>query len=564
VAAAMRGLFSVVAGFGRLKFQIVILASLLALRLILFDFHLLSKFGAVEPFSQSHVKSSSAQPVSQSHAASSSVEPPALGTESNSGATYAETPCTAFQTVSPPMQRVLCASRARPELNLTDHLRNEIICHSRKSSTSPCPVFHPNISKFAGLVADVESTQKWAKLSQNEIQRQISLRMWQSKRLDIAAARVLGCGVIDGHEFTSAFENPKNMLHSNSICHLHQQINLLLPLVRGRELNRTQYLHDPSNSEWYRSFGYNPLATNDSRLAYEAPAFTQHDWMQFCFRQVARQSKKPESFEPQSRAWHACSSFAASTLSKNYHYGMLKCFDVPEPLMSATPEQLTEMLPVYGAQHREHIELCRSKNVTNDDVWSLRDVASGVFRALFDRWDLVQSVYELALYEHNRDIQRGDEFLEALQWNACHPDVQAMHMFVESNSSTYFETLTGPRDEDPSRFHDPCKKLHRVPLGKRMLYRDALEYANSNLSGSTVLITNADIVLSKGWSSMPELNSFLRGNKIFALARHERPVVILVPRLFVLRSTGNAAAGFRRARRLLLIELRRLPRWLHV
>jgi hypothetical protein len=175
---------------------------------------------------------------------------------------------------------------------------------------------------------------------------------------------------------------------------------------------------------------------------------------------------------------------------------------------------------------------------------------------------LVQSVYELALYEHNRDIQRGDEFLEALQWNVCHPDVQTMHMFVESNSSTYFETLTGPRDEDPSRFHDPCKKLHRVPLGKRMLYRDALEYANSNLSGSTVLITNADIVLSKGWSSMPELNSFLRGNKIFALARHERPVVILVPRLFVSRS--NAAAGFRRARRVLLIELRRLPRWLHV
>jgi hypothetical protein len=286
-----------------------------------------------------------------------------------------------------------------------------------------------------------------------------------------------------------------------------------------------RYLHDPSSNEWYRSFGYNPLLISDSRLAYEAPAFTLEHWMQFCFREVGRRSKKRESIEPESRAWHACSSFAASTLSKNYHYGMLKCFDVPESLMSATPEQLTVMLPIYGAPHREHIEQCRSKNVTNDDAWSLRDLASGVFRALRDRWDVVQSVYELALYEHNRDIQRGDEFLEALQWNACHPDLHALHLFIETNS-TYFETLTGPRDQDPSRFHDPCKKLRRVSLGKRMLYRDALEYANANLGGSTVMITNADIVFSRGWSSMPELNSFLRGNRIFALSRHERPMVV--------------------------------------
>ena len=284
-------------------------------------------------------------------------------------------------------------------------------------------------------------------------------------------------------------------------------------------------MHDPSSNEWYRSFGYNPLLISDSRLAYEAPAFTLEHWMQFCFREVGRRSKKRESIEPESRAWHACSSFAASTLSKNYHYGMLKCFDVPESLMSATAEQLTVMLPLYGAWHGEHVEQCRSKNVTNDDAWSLRDLASGVFRALRDRWDVVQSVYELALYEHNRDIQRGDEFLEALQWNACHPDLHALHLFIETNS-TYFETLTGPRDQDPSRFHDPCKKLRRVSLGKRMLYRDALEYANANLGGSTVMITNADIVFSKGWSSMPELNSFLRGNRIFALSRHERPMVV--------------------------------------
>ncbi len=45
-------------------------------------------------------------------------------------------------------------------------------------------------------------------------------------------------------------------------------------------------------------------------------------------------------------------------------------------------------------------------------------------------------------------------------------------------------------------------------IGKRMLCRDALEYANSNVSGSTVMITNADFLFSKGWDSMPELNAF--------------------------------------------------------
>ena len=53
-----------------------------------------------------------------------------------------------------------------------------------------------------------------------------------------------------------------------------------------------RYLQDPSNNEWYRSFGYNPLLISDSRLAYEAPAFTQEHWMQFCFREVARRSTK--------------------------------------------------------------------------------------------------------------------------------------------------------------------------------------------------------------------------------------------------------------------------------
>lgn len=518
-----------VAGFGRLKFQLFLLAAILALRLIIFDFNVLPANTVSQPAASSHAVqfNSQKQPDSKSIQPMQTVisQSPAMSASSAaSSASGAEHAMACSGTV---MQRILCASYINLTLSLMDLLRHEIICNN--SHTSRCPEFHPNISKFANL-EDVESKQKWAKLSQNEVQRQISLSMWHAKRMDVAAARVLGCAVVDGHEFTSTFDNPKNMLHQNSMCQLHQQIHVMLPLVvfsvQGKVINRIEYLNDPKNEEWYQPFGYNPLTINDSRLAYEAPAITTDDWMQFCLREVARQSKTSNVPLPHSRAWHACSSFATSTFSKHYHYGLLKCFDVPASLIAASSEQLIQMLPFYGPDHREYIEQCKRNNVSNDDPWSLRDLSRGVFYALRDRWDKVQSVYELALYEANRDIQRADEFYEALQWNTCHPDVHALHLFIENNSS-YFDTLTGPRSEDPSHFHDPCNKLRRVSLGKRLLYRDALEYANKNLAGSTVMITNADILFSKGFRSMPNLNSFLSGNRMFALSRHERPMVIM-------------------------------------
>ncbi len=402
----------------------LILAALLALRLIFIDFRLLNNFGAVgvEPYAQTRTVSNSSanqfissanqfishfiKPISASAAASDSVSTDA-------------SMCSAPGTVLSTMQRILCVSRLHPELSLVDVLRSEIICNS--SHATPCPEFHPNISKFAGL-EDVHSQQKWAKLSQNEVQRQISLRMWHAKRMDIAAARVLGCAVVDGHEFTAPFENPKSMLHTNGMCYSHQQIHILLPLVvfsvRGQVINRTEYLQDPKNDEWYRSFGYNPLAINNSRLAYEAPAFTHDEWMQFCFMAVARPSMTSQPPQPQSRLWLACSSFAASILSKHYQYGMLKCFDVPASFMSATPDQLTANLPTYGTDYREYIEQCRSNNVTNDDAWSLRDLAGSVFRALRDRWDAVQSVYVQRLLQYNYVT-----FCPGTSWRSTRPTV---------------------------------------------------------------------------------------------------------------------------------------------
>jgi hypothetical protein len=342
--------------------------------------------------------------------------------------------------------------------------------------------------------------------------------------MDIAAVRVLGCAIADGHTFGALYNNPKDLLRNNGMCRLTQRINLLSPLVeyslQNQLLNRTKQLYASENNQWYRSFGYNPLEINDSRLAYEAPAFTPEDWMQFCFREITRQSKtsdSPSLPSLHSRAWYACDSFATSTYSKNYHYGMLKCFDVPASILTATPEQRTASLPSYGSEFHEYIEQCRLNiSRVSDDPWSLRDLARDVFHVLRDRWNAVQSVYELAIYEANKDIQRADEYCESLQWNTCHPSIEFLHLFVE-RPQTYFKILTC------TLFHDPCEKVRMVSLGKRLHYKDSLVYANIHLPDRIVMTTNADIIVSQGFDSMPKLNEFLKkNNRMFALSRLER------------------------------------------
>jgi hypothetical protein len=193
-------------------------------------------------------------------------------------------------------------------------------------------------------------------------------------------------------------------------------------------------------------------------------------------------------------------------------------------MLKADAGQLTVLLSAYGP-HLAYIEQCKSAHKDiSDDPWSLRNLSTAVYHVLRDRWDVVQSVYELAIYEFSRDIQRSDEYIEALQWNTCHPHVHAIHLFIESSASqSRFNELTS----QTLLFHDPCKKLRRVPLMKRLHYKDALIYANS-ISGSTVMITNSDVVLAGGFGSMPNLNAFLKEEKrLFALSRHERPVSVI-------------------------------------
>jgi hypothetical protein len=402
------------------------------------------------------------------------------------------------------LQRILCLSQSQPKLPLVDILRSEIVCS--RSHSSPCPVFLSN------------------ELSKDPLQIEKNFQMWHAKRMDIAAVRVLGCAIVPSYALRETYDNTEEMLRDNSMCRLQQKINLLLPLVEyhvdHRLLDRKKFLQVSTNNGWYQSFGYNPMEVNDSRLAYEAPAFTSEEWMKFCFREITRQSNRSELPLPQSRAWCACNAFATSTFSRNYHHGMPKCFDVPVSLLTATPEQLTALLLAYGSNHREYIEQCRLNfSRISDDPWSLRNLARDVFYVLRDRWNAVQSVYELAIYETHKDIQRADEFCETLQWNTCHQSIEYLHLFSENVPSSFDSATCHP-------FHDPCKKVKVVNLGKRLHYKDALMYANTHLSGRVVMITNADIAVSDGFDSMPNLNEFLKKNhRMFALSRLERPSV---------------------------------------
>ena len=108
------------------------------------------------------------------------------------------------------------------------------------------------------------------------------------------------------------------------------------------------------------------------------------------------------------------------------------------------------------------------------------------------RWSRVQSVYDLAIYQESRDVQRLDEFFETLQWNVCHPDVSAVHLFVEDVAGRAFmQRHVDAPSESP--LIDVCSKLVFHDIGRTMRYRDAVQLANQRMDGQFVLIMHADV-----------------------------------------------------------------------
>jgi hypothetical protein len=169
-----------------------------------------------------------------------------------------------------------------------------------------------------------------------------------------------------------------------------------------------------------------------------------------------------------------------------------------------------------------------------------------VYDILLLRWSRVQYIYDLAIYQESRDVQRMDEFFETLQWNVCHPDVSSVHLFVEDDGGRAFmqRHMQSPND---SPLIDVCSKVVFHDLGRTMRYSDSVKLANERMSGHFVLIMHADvyagIIFSYGTTEFM-LNGTLRMYAVlkhlrypcvalflthtlimFGLTRHERPTV---------------------------------------
>ena len=126
------------------------------------------------------------------------------------------------------------------------------------------------------------------------------------------------------------------------------------------------------------------------------------------------------------------------------------------------------------------------------------------------RWSRVQNVYDLAIYQESRDVQRLDEFFETLQWNVCHPDVSAVHLFVEDDGGrTFMQLHMHAPSESP--LIDACSKVVFHDIRRTMRYSDAVKLANDIMSGQFVLIMHADIYAGIIFSL--STTSFLLGSK---------------------------------------------------
>ena len=124
--------------------------------------------------------------------------------------------------------------------------------------------------------------------------------------------------------------------------------------VQGELVSREAFL--ASNHAWYHSFGYNPFATGDARLAYEAPRFTKQDWLLFCSMALSANGLTDRTqfsrvFSGVSLAHRACAAFAEAAHGKRF--GMLPpCFEFTR----ASPAN--EFHNSNGGIEEEYVQAC--------------------------------------------------------------------------------------------------------------------------------------------------------------------------------------------------------------
>ena len=110
---------------------------------------------------------------------------------------------------------------------------------------------------------------------------------------------------------------------------------------------------------------------------------------------------------------------------------------------------------------------------------------------------------------------RRQEYQQALRKNCEAADVKAVHVLWEGEAwSTWGNAHTQPW----------AKKVvnARTQVG-RMSFLAAMKYINEELAGEVVMLTNADIVVSGGFSAQNLVPSKVPGNTVLIPQREELP-----------------------------------------
>ncbi len=105
---------------------------------------------------------------------------------------------------------------------------------------------------------------------------------------------------------------------------------------------------------------------------------------------------------------------------------------------------------------------------------------------------------------------RTEEFIECLRRNAANTHIDQITVFIEDRTSAAEVETRYPALKQP--------KMHLIPTGRRLTFKELFEYANRHLTSACVVVANADIYFDETLSLLEEES--LSG-RMFCLSRWE-------------------------------------------
>ncbi len=148
------------------------------------------------------------------------------------------------------------------------------------------------------------------------------------------------------------------------------------------------------------------------------------------------------------------------------------------------------------------------------------------------------AAYLDVVLQYPRDMNvpffRQMEYANAVLCNLAQAPIRRIHLLQESGTTDGFRRFLQTQVARMSGLgsesyqiaaqllaQDPCKKLVVIPIGKRLTYAAALQYANENFHASPALITNADISVSSGFESEQFVRMLSSNQRVHLVSRYE-------------------------------------------